>query len=227
MNKFFVIVLFIAPLFLISQEFKKKDFSANRKRQLFFKVGSEFRVTPVPYGNRVPDPATSFTNVDQLHAGPAFSYGLEFFTSENFSIGLDHSFRYDTVLYDFNQTGENFVALKSEKELLQGFHLYLTKYFKIFKEGEIFVRFGISSFNGGSEFFLVEPIGDDGEGNPLLFTQTQRTFANFGPNLAIGYNKNRVSMIGGVYLQSGGTFYTTSFPIIVPYLKLTYNIGKL
>ena len=230
MNKYFSILIFLSSFFLSSQQNKSDnlDLNINRKGQLYFKLGSEFRITPIPYKSSEISNVGAFTNVDQLHSGPALSYGLEFFINKNFSIGLDHSFRYDTVLYDFDPLNTSFSAQKSQKELLQGFHLYFTKYFKISaKDGEIFVRAGLSSFNGGSEFLLVEPLGLDVEDDPIVTFQTQVNFVNFGTNLAVGYRKKKVSALIGFYFSNGGTFFERDFQIATPFLKLTYDLGKL
>lgn len=229
MFKCFLLILFFIPFLLASQTIEKKIEDKNilesRKKQLFFRLGSEFRITPLPNDGASLENYAVFTNVDLLHSGPALSYGLDFFLSKNLSLSLDHSFRYRTLLYDFNQLGEILSASKSQKELLQGFHLSLTRYFKISSKGdEIFFRIGISSFNGGSDFVFVEPIGDIDD---PLWIQSQLSFRNFGTNFAIGYRKSRVSVMAGLYLSSGGAFYTTSFRIVTPYIKFSYALGKL
>jgi len=229
-NNFLVFILLVISFSSFSQKAEGiQDALNNRKGNLFFNVGGEYRITPLPYDSTEPESPTFFTNVDFLHSGPALSIGLEYFIRNNLSVGLDHTLSYDTLLYDINELGENFAASKTEKELLHGFHLYFSRYFKISSknESEIFIRLGISSFNGGSQFLLVEPVGDDGNGNPVTFFQSQVDFVNFGPNFAIGYRNKRISILAGVYLSNGSTFFRDNFRIVTPYIKLTYTIGKL
>lgn len=229
-NSFHLFLLILLSICSYSQDLKEpSELFKNRGGKLFFNVGSEFRITPIPHDDSFPESATFFTNIDFLHSGPALSFGLEFFIKKNLSLSLDHSLRYDTLLYNLNELGENFAARKTEKELLHGFHLYFTRYFKLSSKSnkEIFIRAGLSSFNGGSQFLLVEPVGDDGTGNPVTFFQTQVDFVNFGPNIAVGYRNNRLTVLAGLYFSNGATFFQRNFRIVTPYIKLTYTLGKL
>lgn len=233
MYRYSLVLIFFSSLLSFSQELISEvgdsKFSTKRKGQLFFKLGTEFRITPIPYENSLPSPSGFFTNVDQLHSGPAISYGLEIFIRENLSIGLDHNFRYETLLYDVNQLERGFVASKSQKELLHGFNLYFSRYFKISnkKPAELFIRAGISSFNGGSQFLFVSPVGEDENGEPITFLQNQADYVNFGLNSAVGYRNNRTSILTGLYFSNGGTFFQNNFQIITPYVKITYTLGRL
>jgi len=228
-NLCFISSLFLVIFFTYAQENKEDSFEfLNRKGQLFFNLGTELRITPLPYSfNKPLDSGARFTNIDLLHSGPALSYGLEYFINQNFSIGFNHSFRYDTVLYNFGGIEQNFGVENSQKELLQGLHLHINKYFRISKNSEIFIRLGVSSYNGGSQYLLKEPISFDENGNPDFFVDSQSDFFNVGLNLAVGYQNKRVKLLLGVYFSNGGKFFEEDFSIVTPYVKFTYTIGRL
>ena len=168
-----------------------------------------------------------FTNIDQLHSGPALSYGLEFFIGQNFSFGFDHSFRYETVLYNLEGIEQDFGVENSQKELLHGLHLHINKYFRLSENSEIFIRLGLSSYNGGSQYLLKEPVSFDVDGNPDSIIRFQRDFFNVGLNFAVGYQNKRIKFLLGVYFSNGAKFFQEDFSIVTPYIRFVYTIGKL
>ena len=67
----------------------------NRKGQLFFKLSSEYRITPLP--TNVAQNPNIPVDSDMQNSGVAFAYTLDFFTGKNLSIGFSNSFRYDEL----------------------------------------------------------------------------------------------------------------------------------
>lgn len=202
-----------------------------KKGKLYFNLSTELRITPLPikdeYFNEI-SPAGFFTNVDKLHSGTALGYGIEYFLTENLSLGFDHFFRYESVLYDFYSIEQDLGAVTTEKTLLQDLSLHINYTLKTFSDNsELFIRVGYTNFHGGSDFLVKYPIAYDDNGEPVLFTENQVTYNNGGYNLALGYRSKRTSMLMGTYFSQAGPFYEVNFSIITPYLRITYQIGKL
>lgn len=199
----------------------------NRKGSLFFNVGTEYRLTPLPQNGYIEDTASFFTNVDLIHSGPAISYGFEYFTSPNFSIELNHSLRIENILYPVYEIERDFGAELTKNALLHGLHFGGNKYFKISDKGFLFIRAGFSSFNGNSHFLLKRPVSFDENGQADFWFDTEETFWNVGTHFAVGYQSNRVRVVVGAYLSNGSRFYNGNFRIVTPYAKLTYTLGKM
>ncbi|AFL80749.1 hypothetical protein Aeqsu_1254 [Aequorivita sublithincola DSM 14238] len=223
MNKHVILIL----LFFISFSFNAQENTSieNRRGQLFFKVGSDYRITPIYNGNK-PKDNTLRTNIDSQSSGAAFFYGVEFFPGKNWSLNFNHSFHY-TLFYleTFNGDPDDLGGEASVNQLFYDFHFYVNYYIKIFKESEVFVRVGKSMFNRNSNYTTNEAIYDD-NGNFVIGISSQGNF-NFSPyNLGLGYKKDRVEVLLGIYSTSN-TQYLVSESFIIPYFNLAYTIGKM
>ena len=227
-TRFFSFLLFIFSFSLVAQTndiFLQRE---ERQGNLFFKVGVEYRVTPiysVPVGGFL-NAGGFYTNVDGLHNGTAISYGIEYFISKSLSISFVNSLRHEPFLYPFRSIETDFGAIKPESALLLGFHGYFDYHIRLFRQGELFFRLGISTYNGGSEFIYKQSFFND-EGEPDGAIDLTGNFKNTGINGAMGYSKDKIKFLIGVYTSQGGTFFTSSFDIFTPYIKLTYTFGKL
>ena len=222
----FILLLF--SFSLLAQNSEVYSIPSERKGKLFFKIGSEYRLTPaylVP-GSSINNQLGFYTNVDILHNGMALSYGVEYFLSKSLSFSVVNSLRYKPFLYPFRTIESNFGAEKAEATLLLGFHGYLDYHIPLFKESELFLRLGISTYNGGSEFVIKQTVFNS-DGEPEFASSGDASFKNTGYNFALGYSKNRIKLLAGVYTSEGGTFFTSSFNIFTPYIKLDYVLGKL
>lgn len=199
-----------------------------RRGKILFNFGMEYRVTPfyelsMDIQRNV---AGSFTNTDNIHRGPAFSYGLELFLSKKLSFNIQHSFRRSLLVLPFGPIEGGSGIDIAEKELLMGFHASLDYHVKIFSESELFFRFGISTYNGGSNFVVKTAIFN--EQNEIVDgLQTQGSYDNEGLNVAFGLAKNQFKLLLGIYTSKGNKFYNLAFPIYTPYVKLSYNILRL
>ncbi|MGB3606447.1 hypothetical protein, partial [Psychroserpens sp.] len=131
---------------LSAQEMNYLD-KENRGGQLFFKVGSEYRITPLP--TSAPPSQNVFVNTDLQNSGVAFAYTLDMFVTKNLSIGFSNSFRYD-YLGGIAEFEGDIGAQPENRGLIIGYHFYLDYHFKVFKESELFLRLGRSLLNRGT-----------------------------------------------------------------------------
>ena len=203
------------------------DFDS-RKGRIVLKAGMEYRITPF-YGNRENSErnlAGSFTNVDNLHRGPAFSYGLEFFLSKKLSLNIQHSIRNSLVVLPFRTIESDFGINTAKKELLMGFHGFFDYHIQVFPDSELFLRLGFSTYNGGSNYVVKSTIVNE-QNEIITQPEFQGSFDNEGLNLGAGYAKEKFKILLGIYSSRGNVYYGQSFPIFTPYVKLSYNLANL
>lgn len=195
----------------------------NRKGHLFFKVGTEYRITPLPW--EFSEQPTVFSNIDLQNSGPAFNYSLDYFITKNLSIGFTHSIRYSLLLYN-NDTSVNFISRAAEKTWMHDYHFYLDYHFKIFKnkESDLFVRLGQSLMNTGSDFSTTKAFFDQ-NGEIIGHLISQGSFRYSASNFAIGYKKKRLEAMIGVY-SSKNVWLIDPNTFTVPYIKLSYSLKK-
>lgn len=219
MKTFFILLFCCFTCSLWTQSYTTE----NRKGGLFFSVGSEYRITPIyPMGTFNNDIASA-TNIDLQSSGVAFNYAFNYFVTKNLSLGFANTIRYDLVTLADNITTD-FGYRVAHNDFIFGFHFYADYHFQIFKEGELVVRLGKSLLNRGTEFRSKETFYDD-EGN-VLFSVYSQLDAGYEPwNFAIGYKKKKVFLLLGAYTSSISEYVNADF--IVPYVKFSYNLGKL
>lgn len=220
---FLILVLIFCALGMNAQN---NDFREDRKGQLFFKVGTEYRITPLPVSAGDLSRAR-FTNSDQQNSGVALHYDIDFFVAKNFSLGFANSFRYTLLnfsdrLFVDGPTGQD----RADNALFVGFHFNVAYYFKVFKSSELFIRIGKSLLNRGSEFRLIEPI-NDANGDLLLTTVSQSNYNLSTNNFALGYKKDKLEIILGIYGTSDTPYFDRSVGYVIPYINLGYTLGKL
>ncbi len=90
-----------------------------RKGKLFFKIGSEYRLTPLPYDFGKVDPQIP-ANIDVQNSGVAFHYGFDYFITKNLSIGFNNSLRYDVLISNGNEVDLENGFQKTDKTLIVG-----------------------------------------------------------------------------------------------------------
>jgi hypothetical protein len=140
------------------------------------------------------------------------------------AVGFSNSFRYDMVAKNFNiDDATGFSPTK--KGLIIGFHFYFDYHFKIFKKSEVFARIGRSLLNRNTNVTIKETFeGNESVPDLTIFSDYDTAYEPW--NFAIGYKKNRFSLIGGIY-SSAISEYTRGTSFIIPYFSLRYNIGNL
>tara|TARA_R110002074_G_scaffold75458_6_gene172509 strand:+ start:90 stop:773 length:684 start_codon:yes stop_codon:yes gene_type:complete len=198
-----------------------------RKGKLFFSVGSEYRITPIKSGERIYSLNSIATIEDVQNSGVAFRYAFDFFITNNISLGFSHSLRYDLISNSGEiSTDGNFAYDKASYGLINGFDFYLDYHFKIFTEGELFVRLGKSLLNGGTDVSFRQSFFD-ANGAFLGSVFLTEDFSFYPWNFALGYKKNRTSFLIGIYSTSNTNYFDSNTSFIVPYFGFRYNLGKL
>ena len=192
----------------------------------FFSVGTDYRFfvyEDSPPFKVTEDPDIIVDTYSQ-YSDFAFNYNLDYFISKNLSLGFSHSIRYDVVSQAVNNVSGEFGAESSKKSLIFGYHFYLDYHFRVFKKSEMFLRFGRSLLNRGTEFSIKRLFAQTDSGD--IYSITPSDFAYEPWNFAIGYKKQKFSLIGGAYTSSN-TDYKGVSDMIIPYISFRYNIGKL
>ncbi len=196
-----------------------------RKGKLFFKIGSEYRITPLSYDFGKVDPRLP-ADIDAQNSGVAFHYGFDYFITKNLSIGFNNSFRYDVLIRNVNEVNQENGFQKTDKTLIIGGHLYLDYHVKVFKNSELFARVGYSLLNGGTEY--IEKISFyDNEGNLVGSQFGNADLSFYAANFAIGYRKQKVELLVGLYSSSTSNYFSETESLKIPYINITYTIGKM
>jgi hypothetical protein len=165
-------------------------------------------------------------DVDAQNSGVAFHYGFDFFITKNLSIGFNNSFRYDILIRSVNEIEADFGVQKTDKTLIVGGHLYLDYHVKVFKNSELFARIGRSILNGGTHYTDKTTFYDN-QGNLAATSYETQNFQYFTANFAIGYKKDNVELIIGMYASKVSEYFEESESFKVPYINFTYTNGQL
>lgn len=216
-----LMILVLCNIQLIAQN----RFSAeDRKGQLFFNVSSEYRVASL-----FDQDITTINAVDlqDQTTGLAFNYAFDWFTGRKISFGFSHSLRYDHILkatLDPNQIGIS--SAVDTNGLLMDFHFYAQLYFNVFEKAETYFLLGRSLLNVGSDYNDVRRFFD--EGGSLIATRSMSTNTNYGSwNGGIGLKIDRYSVLVGLYFGDNVNYFQESGILSIPYVRLSYNIGRL
>ena len=223
MKKLFLFLFLFSFLSIQAQD---SDFRLERKGKLFFNVGVEYRITPLPTDGVGTIPEARATNPDKQNSGSTIYYGLKFFATKNFSLGFSHSLRY--TLLNNNSGGDiptDFGYKESVYKLMMGYHFYLDYHVKVFENAELFARIGISMINTNSIYVYKEPVYDN-NGEVLGHIVSELDYKMYPKNFAIGYKKNKLEAILGIYVTNDPPYFDQSVMYIIPYINLNYTIGK-
>lgn len=220
----FLLFLVICQLNIFSQEEKTNYLQPeNRRGQLFFKVGGEYRITPLP--NSAAPANNILVNSDKQNSGSGVFYTLDMFLTKNLSLGFSHTLRYDEVGGLRSGIEGNFGSEPMPKALIQGYHFYIDYHFKVFRESEIYLRLGRSLINRGTEVVFKETFSNGGE--PLLSVTGAKDYAYEPWNFGIGWKKRKVELMLAVYTSNISEYFATDETFIIPYFKFSYNLGRL
>ncbi|WP_111878686.1 hypothetical protein [Aequorivita sp. CIP111184] len=218
MKNLFLLIIFATSTFTYSQ-------IEERKGKLFFKIGSEYRITPLPYdGSKIDQKIPA--DIDVQNSGVAFHYGFDYFITKNLSFGFNNSFRYDVLIRNVNEIDQENGFQKTDKTLIVGGHLYLDYHVKVFKNSELFARVGPSLLNGGTEYMNKTTFYDN-QGNILGSSFSNETLEFFATNIAIGYKRQKVELLVGLYSSSTSNYFDETESLKIPYINITYTIGKM
>lgn len=222
--KLFKIYLLIFSISALAQENNNSTLYHldNRKGKLFFGVGSEYRITP-KYNGAATSLNNVYTEIDIQNTGAAFNYNLSYFALKNLSLNFEHSVRYNFLMYDRDVSAG---AKKAEKTLIMDYNFYIDYYFPINEKSQLFARVGISLFNRGTNY-SGETLVYDSNGAVVGHLINSGTFQYEPMIFAVGYSRDKLKLIAGVYTSSETPYFQSSNSLTIPYLKLTYTLFKL
>jgi hypothetical protein len=226
MKSILPILIAVSTLFNSYAQIKEINYLSpeNRKGQVFYKVGAEYRITPLPSNAILSN--NVFVNTDKQNSGTAFFYTLDLFVTKNLSLGFSHTFRYDEVGGLSSGIEGNFGTESTPKALIQGYHFYADYHFKVFRNSELFLRLGRSLINRGTEITVKETFFDD-QGNQVLSATGTVDYAYEPWNFAAGWKKRKLEIILGFYTSNISEYFITDEAFIIPYFKFSYNLGRL
>jgi hypothetical protein len=228
MNKFITICICFFSLYAISQN-KPTSLSEHletRQGKFFLQGLIEYRITPYYNDDRTfSSVRAANVNHDKMNSGTAAGYNLKYFASKNFAINFGQTFRYTTFIFT-NDTPQFFSDTPAAKVFLIDYNFSADYYLKVFKKGEFVFRLGLSFMNSGSDYSSTNASYDSNQ-QLIGWNTGQYDFTLFTQNLGLGYRKDKLEIMLGVYHAnltnydieaSGGIYY--------PYLKLEYSLLK-
>lgn len=197
-----------------------------RKGKLFFAVGAQYRITPFYQGPSFASSLVAPVNRDMQTSGSVLNLSLDYFITRDFSIGFTNGYRYDMVTNIGANTEGALDFEAAEKTLITSLHFYADYHFKVFKDSELFARVGRSLMNQGTNYIERESFfNNNGEVVGVLLSDSDLGYAAY--NFALGYKKNKINVIAGIYTTSNTEFFDENVDFFVPYLEFKYTFGKL
>ncbi|MAT89492.1 MAG: hypothetical protein CMC35_02265 [Flavobacteriaceae bacterium] len=214
---------FFCILFTIASNAQSEN--DTRKGSLLFNIGSEYRITPLPYEAEFSLKGL-VTNVDGQNSGVAFHYGLDYFITKNLKFGFANSFRYDLLVGSIDNI-DFLVGVQGAKQtLIIGYHFHLDYYFPVFKNSELFIRAGRSLLNTNTDTNTKQTFFDE-DGEIVAVSSESGNYAFAAWNIAVGYKKERFGISIGIYSSSVTDYFVETTTLNIPYINLTYTIGKI
>ncbi|WP_136469002.1 hypothetical protein [Flagellimonas onchidii] len=219
MEKRLLMFFFIFPILASSQD-------ATRKGEFFFNAGPEYRITPI-YRLKAFSSKSIYTNPDAQNSGPALNLGVDYYITDNFSIGFKNSFRYDMITSGINVVGSIEPSIsKTERDLLVGYHFNLSYQFQIFKKGDLLFRIGISLLNRNSNFTAVESVFD--QNGQIVGTVSSLLNYNYSANkISIGYVNGRSKIMLGTYISQNTSYFDETTAFWIPFINYSFDFAKL
>lgn len=213
-----LIPLFVLPLYIVAQ-------NNSREKNFFLNLGAEFRITPI-YKPQDQSVATYFINTDLQNSGPVLNIGIDYYFTQNFSVGVKNSVRYDLITTHIDKTGSGGGTAETERGLMFGYHFNLNYHFQIFKKGDLLVNTGLSLLNRNSEYARTESIFNE-EGEVIGSTISIDNY-NFSANrISIGYGKGKSKIMIGIYISRNTKYFEAKTTFIVPFLNYSFDVAKL
>lgn len=218
----------LLPFSVVAQKIAESKTEENRKGKLFFFVGAEYRLG-IHFNDYDRDWIGRGIDEEDLNRGAAFSYHLDYFLTQNFSIGFSHSFRYDYAHAGSTWTSLNNLSdgevISAHYDLLMDYHLYAKHHFRLFQE-DFFFQAGVSFLNNGPPLLRNPRTISNSSGSTLESLNLEGN--DITNRFSIGYQKNRFRLQGGVYYSSKNEnpFYLGS-SYTVPFLEFKYQLGNL
>jgi hypothetical protein len=226
MRKVLVLILVLVATFCFPQEDTKNDsFLKSRKGKLFLGFSPEYRIAAYYKDSQNQYFDRGSTNLDKQLSGSAISYSLNYFITNNLSFGFSHSFKNSLLVYD-QEISTNNGAKKAINSLFMDYHFYLDYYIPITIQSQIFLRVGKTILNSGSDYSFRTNYYDT-TNKFIGYSTGQESFIYYPENYAIGFKKNRIDIMLGIYKSKSTPYFKDDTKVTVSYIKLNYNLLKL
>ena len=198
-----------------------------RQGQLYFSIGTEYRIGHIyNFSNNSVWNARGLS-VEDLNRGAAFSYSLDYFITDNLSLGFSHSLRYDHIhesTLDAIPGGASSNAIIADQYgLIMDYHINMKYHFIVAKQ-EFFFQAGLSFLNNAPTI-RKNPVSISSNGVERI-DNTSLDLLDITSKFGLGYQKNRFSIMGGIYFSDENPFYQGA-NYILPYFELKYQLGNL
>ncbi|MHA7829712.1 MAG: hypothetical protein ACX93O_01340 [Flagellimonas sp.] len=214
-----LLFLFVIPIYLTAQD-------NSRAKNFFLNAGAEFRITPIhKSGDQAI--ATYFISPDSHNVGPVLNFGVDYYFTQNFSLGLKTSVRYNstTTFIDETALGGETIS-ETERRLIFGYHIGLIYHFQVFKKGDLLVSAGLSLLNRNSEYVRTESIFNE-EGEVVDTTSSMDNYNLSANKLSVGYVKGKSKLMMGIYISRNTKYIEEKTTFIIPFLSFSFDIAKL
>jgi hypothetical protein len=219
-KRIFIATVFILPSLCFTQNLE-------RKGKFFFNIGPEYRITPVYDANSsILSNDAFYTNPDLQNSGIAFNLGVDYYITNNLSMGFNNSFRYDIITTQSTQTSTGQGVSVSKKGLLIGYHFKMIYHFQVFRKGDLLVSAGFSLLNRNSEFTIEKPIYDD-NGQLLGTINSLVDYKYSAYKISLGYGNKKSKLMLGLYITGNSGYFEKSTTFMVPFISYSFDFGKL
>lgn len=201
----------------------------DRKGRFHFSIGPEYRITPFYNFDAFSVNANNFsgyTNIDKQNSGTAVNIDVEYFITKNLGIGFSNSFRYDLVTGQFADIQDSFAVKEADYRLLLDYYLYLTYYFKVFRNSEFYINAGFALQNRNSDF-TIKQTDFDQNGNIVAEGFTIGDYHYSANRITIGYKKGIGRVYLGIYTTIQAPYFDATTRFNVPFVGCSFDIGKL
>lgn len=192
----------------------------SREKNFFLNLGAEYRITPIhKSGDQAI--ATNFINPDLQNVGPVLNIGVDYYFTQNFSVGFKTSVRYNLITTHIDETSS-----ETERGLMFGYHFGLNYHFQVFKKGDLLVNAGLSLLNRNSEYARSEPNFNE-EGEVVDSTTSIENYNFSANNISVGYGKGKSKIMMGIYISRNTKYFDGKTTFIVPFLSYSFDVAKL
>ena len=216
-------LLFLIPICIYSQTSRLSN-----KKSLQFEIGLEYRITPMyPLSSFFvsQNNFASFVNTDLQNAGLGINLGVEYFISNNFSIGFLNTIRYDYIVSGQSNIEPDFGVASNTYGLLIDYHLSLNYHFKLFEKGNFFLSAGFSLLNTNSDFTSKQSFFDN-QNNLIGSAFSTENFSYWASRYEIGYVIDNYKIGLGITSSTTTNYFDETTSFIVPFAKFSLLLGK-
>lgn len=220
MDKKFLYSIFVfLPALFFAQNERNTKFEIN--------AGLEIRITPFhfkdPYQDFYYNPSKIMFNKQEHLSGFALNLGFHWFFLKNTSIGLEQYLRYDDTVFQVPDSPT--LTTSPKKKLMLDSEIVVKHYFNLKNNDKIFALLGYGFMNNNTEYIVTQSFGDPPQ------NVTYNNYLKYNAiKIGAGYQyKNFESSLGLYFIEKNqfpGPPTDNDIAMGMPFLKLTYKIGK-